>query len=192
MLLKPRRMMLIFAGIFTLLVLPWPGLATAYCTGFSAFWTMVLQLSHDATALGFELHPEAAGDDLFFHQWSVAAFAEKNGAQRKVNSMNVRRTSYIQCAVYLALVIAVSGTVKGRSAWLNAGSGLLILQLLPAMMMVILLQQAGAPPLSRTAETVVIATYRSLVNPPGMAYALPAFVWLLLHRKILWRRTAES
>ena len=193
--MRPRRFVLriavIFSVVFLLLSLPWPYLARAYTTAFSAIWTTVLNISADVRKTGFVLRPEIVetgthGPAVHHSEWSISAYVQRGGVERKVNSVDLRRASYLPCAVYLALVLSVVGSIKGRAAILRSAAGFFVLQIMPALLMIILLDQAGSMDLGEGKETALMIGYRALISSPGMGYALPALIWLTAHRKILW------
>ena len=186
------RMTLVVVVVFAVLCFPWPRLAHAYVAFFSTAWTVVLNISTDAARIGFELRPESGRARSLHERWRAAAVVRSDHGKREVNTVDVRRLSYLPTALYLSLVAAVASRIKDKRTIVNSAFGLLLLQCLPALLMIILLQQAGWVDIGRGAETALMISYRGLISAPGMTYAIPAIVWLIVHRRILWREDAST
>ena len=183
------RTIIAFCAVFILLIVPWPNLGRAYVSAFTTVWTSVVRVSTQVRETGFELRPETPVNSRA--EWSAAAFVRNGRAERKVNSVDLRRASYLPTAVYLALVLTIVRRIKGRAAIARSVSGFLLLQIVPTILLTILLHQAGVIKLGAAAETALMIGYRSVISSPGMTYALPAGVWAAVHRDILWLPTID-
>jgi hypothetical protein len=100
-------------------------------------------------------------------------------------ALDLRRSGYIASAVFVAL--AVMTPLRGRrSRWRKAallGAGLVGLQILPLLPLLSFF--SGKLPvtvfdLGPIPRALIEVSYHALVAPPGMAYAVPALLWLLL------------
>ncbi|HTQ08247.1 MAG TPA: hypothetical protein VMI54_30545 [Polyangiaceae bacterium] len=161
---------------FVLFALPWPGVAEWY-TGVGAS-VLNVALGKSGPPVAVEFLPAEPGSG----SWDVRTRVTRTDSGRSImTALDERRTGYLPCAVFLALVLA--STYRARKKALLAASGLFVLELLSLLPVLAFL--SGRLPivayeLGTAARVVVDVLYRSLVAPLGMAYALPALLFLLL------------
>jgi hypothetical protein len=138
-------------------------------------------------ASGVTLHFEASDAELDKDPWRVTLHVDPPGARPAVLvPIDVRSLLYLPTAAFFALAIAV----RLRSPWEHLRLiviGLLLLEplLLLLVSLPLLSFLGGTGPiqaftLSRSTHVVLQILYRALVVPPGMAYAVPLFLWWLL------------
>ncbi|MET0792632.1 MAG: hypothetical protein ABW061_14020 [Polyangiaceae bacterium] len=143
-------------------------------------------------ASGVQLHFEATDAELENHPWRMSLHVQEPArsgaavARAVAVPIDLRSLLYLPSAAFLALAIAV----RLRSTWAHVQvvvCGLLLLEpvllLLVALPLLSFLGGTGpirAFTLSRPTHVVLQILYRALVAPPGMAYAIPLFLWWLL------------
>jgi hypothetical protein len=146
-----------------------------------------LVVGNDALASGVGLHFEASDADLVLRPWQVTLHVAPPGpAPAVLVPIDVRSLLYLPTAAFLALAIAVR--LRGTREHLQLiAIGLLILEplLLVLVSLPLLSFLGGTGPiraftLGRPAHVLLQILYRALVVPPGMAYAVPFFLWWLL------------
>jgi hypothetical protein len=111
--------------------------------------------------------------------------------------IDLRSLVFLPTAAFIGLAIAVS-LRSVREHLLLLATGLLILEpLCLALVALPLLSFLGGTgpirvfSLSRPIHVVLQVLYRGLVAPPGMAYAVPLFVWWLLLSRLIRGRAAR-
>jgi hypothetical protein len=123
-----------------------------------------------------------AGDATVADPWQLPVSAEDPASGQLVATvLDLRRSGYLAWAVYAALMLVTPLRWPKRIALLVGGS--LLLQLLPLLPLLTFF--SGRLPvtvfeLGTGARWVAAIAYRSLVAPPGMAFAVPTLLWLLL------------
>lgn len=140
-----------------------------------------------ALASGVKLHFEASDADLELHPWRVTLHVDAPAPTPTVLvPIDVRSLLYLPTAAFVALAIAVRLRSSRQHLQLIA-IGLLILEpLLVLLVSLPLLSFLGgtgpirAFSLSRPTHVLLQISYRALVVPPGMAYAVPLLLWWLL------------
>lgn len=140
-----------------------------------------------ALASGVKLHFEATDAKLEKEPWRVTLHIEPPGPRPVVLvPIDVRSLLYLPTAAFLALAIAVRLRSSREHLQLIAVGLVLLEPLLVLLVSLPLLSFLGgtgpiqAFPLSRPTHVVLQILYRALVVPPGMAYAVPLFLWWLL------------
>lgn len=183
------RFLLTFLCVFTGLALlhgVGPSYARAHAELANAFVDRV-QL-----ASGVRLHfegPQAVDDP-----WSASLHVDPAAERRRaIVPVDLRSLVFLPTAAFIALSIAVS-LRSLREHLLLLGVGLLILEPLSlglvALPLVSFLGGTGpiqAFRLSRPTHAVLQVMYRALVTPPGMAYAVPLFLWWVLMARLVPR-----
>lgn len=146
-----------------------------------------LVVGKEALASGVKLHFEASDADLALHPWRVTLHVDPpKPAPAVLVPIDVRSLLYLPTAAFLALAIAVRLRSTREHLQLIA-IGLFILEpLLVLLVSLPLLSFLGgtgpirAFELSRPTHVLLQISYRALVVPPGMAYAVPLILWWLL------------
>jgi hypothetical protein len=166
-----------FIAIFGLFAGPWPGIARRASGAFTAIASTVAAplLSTAKVHVAFARAPESATDG----DWDSVILLKKAGAAQPFDgaAVDVRRVWYLPIAVFLALSLAFPWWGWRRLA-LVLPAGILILQVPPMLPVLSFLVQSRVIDLGVTAHTALDIAYRALVAPLGMAYALPAFIWI--------------
>jgi hypothetical protein len=173
---RPARAVL----VFTLLMLPIPAVGRTY-------GHLVGGLASLAVGMGASSEVEVrftpggaagpAGDP-----WTLGIHVEDPGTGRYVGTaLDLRRSGYIACVVFVALALATP--LAGRRRLALLGGGLVPLQLLPLLPLLSFF--SGKLPVrvfdfGTTSRALIEIGYHALVAPPGMAYAVPGLLWLLL------------
>jgi hypothetical protein len=126
-------------------------------------------------------YPPGTGDDA----WRLRVVADDLTSGRFVETaLDLRRAGFIAIAVFAALVLATPLRWRRRAGMLAIGLvPLLVLPLLPMIALFSGAVSVRAFDLGPLAHTAVSIAYRVLVTAPGMAFALPGLLWLLL----IWR-----
>lgn len=162
--------------VLLLLLIPWPGLSALFASVAAAAANVVSDvLLSGPGGLRF-----SAPDDL--PAWTMLLTLEAPTGLSQQAHWELRRAPYLPMAVLTALTVGCPFGRWPRRA-LVLGLGLTILFLIPALRLAALV---GSPSplqlvsLSPTTLTVIAIATRILVLPPGMAYAVPALLWLLL------------
>jgi hypothetical protein len=168
------------------LMAPWPGMGRRFAEAFGpvigAFLAPALA-SNGAVAV--HMLPAPEGDvardwDLF-----VVVNDASTGNEIRHAAVNLRRSGYLQIVFYLALVAGWPGRDPKRVA-IVLGVGLTCLGALGSLTTLMFLAKRGVVPMGSTPLAVLAMTYRTLVTAPGMAFAVPGFLWLLLARPLSW------
>lgn len=173
----PSRRLLGGLVLVVVLFLPWPGLGRGYARVVAMLAEAVLVPASPTVTLRFGV--PAAGEGRV---WRLDVHAEDAATGQFVETaLDLRRAGYLASAVFTALVLATRMRRWRRLATL--GAGLVALQVLP--LLPVLAFFSGKLPvqvfvLGDLARTAVDVAYRALVAPPGMAYAVPAMLWLAL------------
>ena len=164
-----------FAGALLLLLWPWPIVGRAYARVVAGTARLLLDTG---PAVAFRFPP---GDD----PWRLRIIADEIQTGRFVETaLDLRRAGFIVIAVFVALLLATPLRWRRRAGLLALG--LAPLSLLPLLPIVALFSGAlpirafHPGPVGRAATGIA---YHVLVTAPGMAFALPLLLWLLL----MWR-----
>ena len=168
-----------FFYLFTVLMLPWPGLGRAYAGFVSAVADAAFGGWAPATTLRFT-NPDdgAAGAQA----WQLKIYAEDTLTGKYVQTaLDLRRGGYIAVAVFAALALVTPIRWSKRLGLLAVG--LSILQIIPLLPLLSFF--SGKLPVqvfhfASVLQSAIEVAYHTLVAPPGMAYAVPAMLWLLL------------
>jgi hypothetical protein len=166
-----------FFVVFVLLVVPWPHLGRIvsglFIEGASAIAAPVLSTA-DA-AVGFAAAPVEATEG----DWDAVIFVKNipSGNVRDAASIDVRRVWYLPTIVFVALSIALRFWSTKRLA-IAFVVGLFALPMLSLLPILSFLTQNRAIHPGAAPQALLDIAYRALVAPLGMAYAVPAFLWL--------------
>ncbi|HYQ46815.1 MAG TPA: hypothetical protein VER11_32820 [Polyangiaceae bacterium] len=156
-------------------------------------------VGRNALASGVKLHFEASDAELEAHPWRVTLHIQPAGRVPAVLvPIDVRSLLYLPMAAFVALAIAVRlRSLREHVKLLAVGLAILepLLLLLVALPLLSFLGGTGpirAFSLSRPTHVLLQISYRALVVPPGMAYALPLFLWWSLLMTINRNGTQNS
>lgn len=170
------RTALFAAALLILLLLPWPGLGEAFVGVIAAILNPLLAALVSVPGQ-VELGP--ATDE---HAWNAVLTIKREGRIVQHALWELRRTPYLPMAAFAALALAYPASkLSGRLRVLFIGWSVLVL--LPLLRLLTLFGEPGpmqlvAMPSALHAALTIAA--RALLLPPGMAYAVPALLWLTL------------
>ena len=203
--LPPKKVVVVlllrFTGALTVLLVPWPGLEQAYGRTMSAIGNVLV--GEQPIGTGAYLHfdaapPSARSQDPSNEAYAIELSARRVGTRSTVRvPIDLRTLTFVPTAVFLALALA-SPTWKSARGPIIFVSGLLSLQLflLGSIAVPLLLFFSNPRPmqllqLHPAVAHVLDVAYRSLVAPPGMAFAIPGLLWVVLMWMIPARSTAS-
>lgn len=191
--LPPKRVVVLFllrfVCLLTVAMIPWPGLGAAY--GRAAGVVGNALVGNGRVGSGAVVHFEApsgqADSDGNDSSYSTLLTARSlaTGATVRI-PIDLRTLAYIPTAVFIALAVAAPIWQRARGlAVLLAGMAILHAFLAASLAAPILLFFSNPRPmklveLSPAVQQVLNVFYRSMVAPPGMAFAVPGLLWLLL------------
>lgn len=170
-----------FCGIFAGLALL-HGVGPSYSKAHAAIGNAVVHAVDFSS--GVRLNFDANDAELEKEPWHVTLHVEPPWPQPELTvPIDLRSLAFLPSAAFIALGIAVPlRSVRAHLSLL--GLGLLILEplLLGLVALPLLSFLGGTGPvqaftLSRATHVLLQVLYRALVTPPGMAYAIPFFLW---------------
>lgn len=169
-------------------LIPWPGLGPIYARVVASLGNALLERGNPRVTLVFKLPaattaaPAGSAPVGPPNPWRLDVAAEDAVTGRFVGTaLDLRRGGYIASAVFAALALATATRWRKRLALLFCGlAPLQMLALLPVLSFF-----SGKLPVkvfsfSRASVAILDVCYHALVAPPGMAYAVPALLWLAL------------
>ena len=130
---------------------------------------------------GLEFTPAPANPSGHLSAWDVVISARDPVSRALVQTaLDARRAAYVPSAVFLALALALRVPARRKKVALIV-IGLAAVQIGP--LLAVLSFFSGKLPVvlfhfSAPVRWMIEIAYRALAAPPGMAYALPALVWL--------------
>lgn len=173
-----------FAGVFSGLALA-HGQGPSYAKAHAALGNVII--GHHALASGVNLHFEASDAELEAHPWQITLHVRPPGpAPAVLVPIDLRSLLYLPTSAFVALAIAVRlRSVREHLQLLAVGLALLEPLLLLLVALPLLSFLGGTGPirvfsLGRATHVLLQITYRALVVPPGMTYAVPLFLWWAL------------
>lgn len=193
----PRRWLdfsLGFVCVFGGLSLPLPMLGPLYVKAHAAIASLALPSS---LASGVELSFPLT--DLSEHPWSLTLLVTAVPPQAPVSvPIDLRALVYLPTICFVALTVATP--LGSRRRMLSIlGAGLMILEplLLGLTILPVLSFLGGTGPvrafeLGLVTHAMLQIIYRALVASPGMAYAIPLFLWWVLVVKLGRRGEASD
>jgi hypothetical protein len=170
-----------FAVLFAIVMVPWPGLATAFNQTFSVIASMVVDACFDDSEVA-RFHPAdpELPADASLGPWDTV-FTVSGGRDEPVLRvpLPLRRVAYVPLATFLALALA---TPVGRPQKLRIvgwGLGLLLFRLALTIGLPIArhFQVFGQGTVTDWLARVV---YYGLLEPPNQMYGAPVVLWFLL------------
>lgn len=174
-----------FILLLALMLPPWSAVGRWYGRAVGAWAQLTLTEAAAPVELRFAAAgPSQAGAD----PWSLAVEASDPDDRYVRTTLDTRRSGYLASAFFLALSLATPCRWRKKLALTIAG--LSLLALLPLLPLIFFFSgklpvQAFHP--GSVAAAAVETAYHALVAPPGMAYAVPTLLWLLL-----WWCTGED
>ncbi len=166
------------AAVLVALLLPIPGLGRAYAGLFTTLASPILSAvaSSEESIVSLERPPE--GDE--HHAWYTMMFVRDraSGALQHRGAADLRRSGYLQIAIFLAACAAFPLRERRRFA-AAAGAGALALAWLGWLPVFMYLALKGVLHLGPVGYVVLTIVERSLVAAPGMAYVVPIALWAL-------------
>lgn len=183
-----RELVFGFVCVFAGLALPSRGLGPLYVGLHAALGNALLPASLDSgVALAFQVTEATVRDQ----PWSLPLVVTPPLPRAPVSALlDMRTLAFLPTACFVALAAAT----PLASRWQNVrillvGLGILETLLLLLNTLPVLTFLGGAGPvaaieLSVATQTALQVLYRALVASPGMAYAIPFFLWWVLVRKL--------
>ena len=165
-------------ALLVLLLFPWPGLGGMCGATFCGVANEVAELTIGPS---LEFAPASAIPGADHSPWDVVISARDPVSRAFVRTaLDARRAVYVPSAVFLALALALRVPSRMKKIALiviglaaaQIGPWLAVLSFFSGKLPVVLFH------FSAPAHWLIEIAYRSLAAPPGMAYALPALVWL--------------
>lgn len=164
--------------------LPWPGLGSAFSAYFGQVAAWLLDF-WSAPTLDLRLGPAAPSGPA----WSVVFDARDGLTGHQARALlDVRRVGWLPLGAFMALMAAFP--VKRWPRRLMVGVlGLAALHALSVLPVLAIFgdKQTGFFEVNAVFHTVFVVAQRALLTLPGMAYAGPALLWMLLS----WRLEPE-
>lgn len=176
------RFFLSALAIYTLLTIPWPGVADAYGSVFRAVGGVVFGSLGSAGSASFT---SIVADPSGTH--SEMAIRTKDGPgswTTRAIPVNTRRMGYIPTAEMIALMVATP--IAWSRRWKKLLWGMLLVQVVVVVQVAVaisytLTQQADpAFPISREGSLVFLRLYEIVVLVPTVCYIAPVLIWLSL------------
>lgn len=164
-----------FAFLLSFFMVPWPRLGSLYSAAAEALGNLLLG---DSTATLYFVLPDSGHDFSIELQAGLAA-----GVRVPID---LRTLAYIPTAMFLALTLATPIWKGSRGVTvLVLGTVVLHAFLVVSIAIPLVLLFAEPQPmhlleLGTTLKRLLDVVYRSLVAPPGMAYAIPILLWIAL------------
>jgi hypothetical protein len=162
--------------LLLLLLLPWTGMGSWFVATVLAVANPLLAVLIQEPA-SLALAPEGSASS-----WNALLTIELNGVPAQRVVWELRRAPYLPMAAFAALCLAYPASGLDRRV-LVMGLGLGLLPLLSLLRLIAFLGDPGPLQLVQMPTAVhaalTVAT-RALVLPPGMAYAVPALLFVAL------------
>jgi len=171
--------------LLPILLWPWNLLGHVYAADVGALASAVISSTQSRVDVQFGKTPTSAGSTqstTTTDPWQLLLYAEDTESGHFVNtSLDLRRSGYVALATFVALTCAAR--LRMRHKLFVVTIGVPALHLLPILPLVSFL--SGKLPvtafhLSAGPQFAIETAYRVLVAPPGMAFAVPALLWILL------------
>jgi hypothetical protein len=168
-----------FAGLIVVLLLPWPGLDTAFVKAYAFVADRAFAGWVGGNLLQVHLFPSP--DHLAFLSWNaeVAFVSKASGASLYMASVDCWRAVYLPVGVFLAFCFAWLPRRRGLVVVILL-AGIATLASLPALILIETSARMGGVHLGTALFAMLITANRALWAPPGMAFIAPAALWLVL------------
>jgi hypothetical protein len=173
-----------FCCIFVGLSLPLPGVATLYARAHTWLGNLLLPSSLSS---GVELTFQSIDAGMRVQPWALTLLVQAPAPARLVTvPIDLRTLLFLPTVCFVALAVATPLSSKRRTL-IVLGVGLLILEplLLGLVATPVLSLLGGNGPVRAfdigvAGHVALQVVYRALVASPGMAYAIPLFLWWIL------------
>jgi hypothetical protein len=171
-----------FGAVFVVLVAPWPGMGRSFAAAYAPIATAIawpaLLTTNDVA-----VHMGAAPENDRAHGWDLMVWVNdaKTGKALRFAAIKLRRGGYLQMIFFIALVVGWPGRDPRRLA-LVLGAGLMCLSIFASLPIFVFLAKRDFIHLGALSQSALAIACRSLVAAPGMMFAVPWFLWLLLAR----------
>jgi hypothetical protein len=189
--LPPKKVLwdflLRFALILAVYLVPWRPIGNAYSSAAAALGNALVEAAPNARV---QFHFASSGSvvtETPRESFGVELRAENASAGAFVRiPIDLRTLAYVPTAVFLALAIAAPIWQKSRGLTvLLVGLGALQVFLVFSIAVPLVLFFSNPVPmhlwdLAPRVQWILDVFYRALVAPPGMAFAVPGALWLLL------------
>lgn len=157
------------------LLWPWKGLGPAFVGVMGSFHAPFVNIVVDGPATVL------IAPDGLENSWDALVTVKRDGTEQGL-LLDMRRTPYLPMSIFASFILAIPGVRAGRRAGALA-LGLAFLQALPELRLVALFAERG--PLNVVHVPGLLVGFlgvitRVLVLPPGMAFAVPILLALLL------------
>lgn len=175
------RFLLRLALIYTLLVIPWPGVHAGYVSLFQTVGNALLSSYGNVAAVSFRPPPKPQAS------WDTAIHVRPLGGTESWHlELSARGWAYLPTIALVSLVVASAVPIRTRCVWLVVGLG--VVQLFIVVRVLIAIHYAllwggalHATPFWRRGYELL---FQSVSASPVATFVLPALVWLtfLMHR----------
>jgi hypothetical protein len=166
-----------FAAVLIVLLAPWPGLGRAYVALYGSAAAVIAKPILASSGVELAFAPSAQDDPK--HEWfaMVSVLDAQTHARQHNMVTDLRRTGYLQIALYLAAAAAYPLRNRVRLL-LVVTAGLALLASFGWLPIMMYLAKKQIITLGSWSLSLLSVVYRSLVTPPGMAFAVPGLLWL--------------
>jgi hypothetical protein len=180
--MSPHRRATLFAAarflaVLIVLAAPWPGLGRAYVAAYGSVAAVIAKPI--LASSGVELAFAPSADDDAKHEWfaMLSVLDAQTHARQHKMATDLRRSGYLQMALYLAAAAAYP--LRNRVRFLVVvTAGLALFAAFGWLPILMYLAKKQIITLGSGSLSLLSLVYRSLVTPPGMAFAVPGLLWL--------------
>lgn len=170
------RPLLVLLVVYGLLSVPLPGLGRAFASGYARVAEAAM-----AQVLPFEgttFRSSVPGDGS--SEWDLLIRLPRDPDSMTVHGVRVhlRRICYVPLAFFTALAMAFPARPSRR--WLAIAGGLGTMAVLQVAALCSVFTTRGGLDLGLVLNVLVAIISRALVGAPGMSFAIPALLWVLL------------
>jgi hypothetical protein len=166
-----------FLAVLIVLAAPWPGLGRAYVAIYGSVAAVIATPIVASSGVELALAPSAEDDPK--HEWFAMVSvldAQTHSRQHKM-ATDLRRAGYLQMALYLAAAAAYPLRNRVRFV-VVVTAGLVLFAAFGWLPIMMYLAKKQIITLGAWSLSLLSVVYRSLVTPPGMAFAVPGLLWL--------------
>jgi hypothetical protein len=168
--------------VFALLLAPWPAVGPAWVGVVGSMVTTVMDPLFDSSNVTFRLRSPEPVEHL--SEWQGVIDVKQDfpdGPVRHAGAIDLRRAGYLQWVTFLAL--AAAWPLRRPRSWILAVAiaGAIVGGLI-GVAVLDFLSDLGAIHGGSLVAMVLSLSRRALIGAPGMAFAVPGIVWLLLHQ----------
>lgn len=189
--LRPDRTLLrsiaLLAAIYAVLAVPWPGLGPAFVTAYAA--VAQAAVAHSVPMRGTTFRATAPGEVA--SEWDLAIRLPPEPGATTIHGirLHMRRIAYLPLALLAALAVAFPRG-ESRARLYGAFACPAILAALQLVAILSVFTARGILDLSLTGNVLVMLVSRAFFEAPGMAFVIPALLWVLLARPPVAMQTA--